>query len=175
MNGEVEGSSTSSPEMRFADLPVQVRVLWAKSGDPQGHGLLAHILDVAAVAETLVRRESAQTLRWVADAFGLPQDAAPRWLAALVGLHDFGKAIPGFQCKWPTGQAADERAGLSFNAAALSVSRHDLASAALLRQLLTAKFPGAGWVLPIIQALAAHHGYVPLLREIREAVPRNEK
>lgn len=106
--------------------------------------------------------------------FHLPAECAPRWLAALVGLHDFGKAMPGFQRKWPKGQEADESAGLVFNGAALSVDRHDLASAALLRRLLTRQFPGAVWVAAVTQAIAAHHGYTPSNKEIQGGMPRNE-
>ena len=38
-------------DVRFSELPNAVRLLWAKSGDDTGHGLLAHMLDVAAVAD----------------------------------------------------------------------------------------------------------------------------
>ena len=85
--------------MRFSDLPPATVAIWAKSGEPDGHGLLAHMLDVAAVAETILGREPATTLRWAADQFGVNEAEAPRWIAALVGLHDFGKGIPGFQAK----------------------------------------------------------------------------
>jgi len=56
------------------------------------------MLDVAAVAEAMLMRESDETRRWIATAFRLPTLSLPRWLSALAGLHDFGKAIPGFQC-----------------------------------------------------------------------------
>ena len=93
--------------MLFSELSRPARTLWAKSGDPVGYGLLAHMLDVAAVAQQIVLREPAQTLDWATLQLGLPGKVAHQWLAALAGLHDFGKAIPGFQCKWSAGQAAD--------------------------------------------------------------------
>ena len=93
--------------MRFDSLSPAARAIWAKSADPSGHGLLAHMLDVSAVAEQLLALESPQTLAWAADVFGLPSHAAARWLATMVGLHDLGKAIPGFQAKWPQGREAD--------------------------------------------------------------------
>lgn len=159
--------------MQFSDLLVGVRALWAKSGEPP-HSLLAHMLDVAAVAEALLLRESRQTRDWAADAFGLPAAEAARWFAAWVGLHDFGKAIAGFQYKWPDGRAADERAGLPFKSSTLSVNRHDMAAAALLRKLLPACFPGAAWITAVTQALGAHHGYMPDSREIGGGAPRHE-
>jgi len=126
------------------------------------------------MAEALLLRESEKTREWAANALGLRVSQAPRWFATLVGLHDFGKAIPGFQHKWPEGQSADESAGLSFKSVALSIDRHDLASVSLLRRLLRARFPGAGWILAVTQALGAHHGYMPTSRTLDGASPRNE-
>lgn len=159
----------------FDDLTAACRAVWAKSGNSQGHGLLAHMLDVAAVAETIVRRESPRTRAWVANAFGLADEAAPRWLAAICGLHDFGKAIPGFQSKWLGGQNADEIAGLRFApSVSLNATRHDLASAVLLRSGLARHFPGSPWIATITQALGAHHGYFPRQQEIIGAKPIGE-
>jgi CRISPR-associated endonuclease/helicase Cas3 len=132
------------------------------------------MLDVAAVAEAILSRESPQTRTWLAQSFGIPTENATRWIALTAGLHDFGKAIPGFQFKWPEGQRADEANGLSFKQASLDVHRHDLASAALLRRHLRSTFPEADWILAITQALGAHHGYMPSSTEIRDAMPRNE-
>lgn len=160
--------------LKFSDLPNAARAIWAKSDQINGHGLLPHMLDVAAVAEALLHRESAQTQAWAASSFGLKGMSAPRWFATIVGLHDFGKAIPGFQHKWPEGQHADEEAGLPFKTTTLSVDRHDLASTALLRKILPTRFPGAGWVLAVTQALGAHHGYMPTSRMLEGATPRHE-
>ncbi|RYU60563.1 CRISPR-associated helicase Cas3' [Methylolobus aquaticus] len=160
--------------MEFDQLPKAARSLWAKSGEVQGHGLLAHMLDVAAVAEALLHRESEKTLEWAAQAFGLPLSSTPRWLAAMAGLHDFGKGIPGFQAKWPEGQTLDEAAGLPFSPVSRTVARHDVASAALLRRVFSARFPEAAWIDPITQALAAHHGYMPKSSEIANGKPRYE-
>src|SRR5690554_3670123 len=92
---------------RFSGLTPQARAIWAKSDEAQGHGLLAHMLDVAAVVEALLSIEPESTGRWAATAFGLEQAQLAAWIAALAGLHDFGKAIPGFQAKWPEGMTAD--------------------------------------------------------------------
>ncbi|NEX23032.1 CRISPR-associated helicase Cas3' [Thiorhodococcus mannitoliphagus] len=158
----------------FEQLSVPARTIWAKSGTAGGHGLLTHMLDVAAVAEVILRREPSQTRAWAARSLGLPVAAASQWLAAIVGLHDFGKAIPGFQCKWPEGKARDEQAGLGFKPASLGVHRHDLASAALLRRQLAATFPNTSWTWILSLALGAHHGYMPRSRDVQETRPRNE-
>jgi CRISPR-associated endonuclease/helicase Cas3 len=101
--------------LSFSGVGRAARTLWAKSGEAVGHGLLAHMLDVAAVAETIIQRESDATRQWIADALGLPMPAVSRWLGLVAGLHDFGKGIPGFQAKWPDGQGSDEAAGLRFS------------------------------------------------------------
>jgi CRISPR-associated endonuclease/helicase Cas3 len=133
------------------------------------------MLDVAAVAEAIIKRESVETRQWAADAFGLSIAELPRWLAAFAGLHDFGKAIPGFQAKWPDGQQADEKAGLGFTpSVSLNAVRHDLASAVLLRAELAQHFPSSSWIHAVTQALGAHHGYFPRQQEMREAKPIGE-
>jgi hypothetical protein len=55
----------------FKDLSAAARTLWAKSGDGNGHSLLAHMLDVAAVAEAILERESSHSLDWAARTFAL--------------------------------------------------------------------------------------------------------
>jgi hypothetical protein len=51
-----------SPPIRFIDLSPAARNLWAKSGEAQSHSLLAHMLDVAAVAAAILAGESPHTL-----------------------------------------------------------------------------------------------------------------
>ena len=159
----------------FSELHGAARVLWAKSDEQAGHGLLAHMLDVAAVAMTLLEAEPITTLRWAAQGLGLPEHAAARWVAALIGLHDFGKATPGFQAKWPEGCQADVQAGLVFSEEALKVSDHAGATAALLGPTLL-RHSGAeiAWVRHVLQAISAHHGYHYSSDQIKEAKPRRE-
>ncbi|MDP1535442.1 MAG: CRISPR-associated endonuclease Cas3'', partial [Rubrivivax sp.] len=149
---------------RFDGLSPGARAIWAKSGDGErsaiGHGLLAHMLDVAAVAQSVLELESPQTLAWAAAAFGLPLPGASRWIAVMVGLHDLGKAIPGFQAKWAPGQAADERAGLPFRPADAAKSQHDLASAYELQRLLAGLTGSPARARAVAGAVAAHHGHV---------------
>jgi CRISPR-associated endonuclease/helicase Cas3 len=145
---------------RFSQLTPAARRLWAKSGEVSGHGLLAHLLDVAAVAEVLLEHEPPATLEHFARQFGLPVPAFARHAAALVGLHDFGKAIPGFQDKWPAGRQADEALGLPFPPRSLSVAEHASASAALLWEHLSGLgIPHLLWIRHALQAISAHHGY----------------
>lgn len=144
----------------FSSLSKAARSLWSKSAiEGGGHNLLAHMLDVAAVVETLLEREPQKSLDWASHALGLPREGAIRWIAAIAGLHDFGKAIPGFVLKWPLGHARAQAAGLIFLGRAEARSNHSLATAALLVEPLSelTKAPW-GWVLAVVQAIAAHHG-----------------
>lgn len=159
---------------KFSRLDKRARVLWAKSGDPGGHGLLAHMLDVAAVAEVLLEQESEATRLWASREFGIPPQSVGRWIAGLAGLHDFGKAIPGFQNKWPQGRERDEASGLEFSPKSMRVTDHGCASAALLPEhLISLQFTPA-WIRGVLQAISAHHGYNFLTREMGEAKPSNE-
>jgi CRISPR-associated endonuclease/helicase Cas3 len=155
----------------FSSLDSKVRSLWAKSGESQGHSLLAHMLDVAAVAEVLLEREPAQTRRLAVQWLDVsPQDTG-RCIAALVGLHDFGKSIPGFQAKWQQGRDADQEAGLAFSAASQHVTDHACASAALLSEYLLSLGFELAWVQGVLQAVSAHHGYNLNRREMSAAKP----
>ncbi|MGL4250748.1 MAG: CRISPR-associated endonuclease Cas3'', partial [Aeromonas sp.] len=159
----------------FSTLPPQAAVLWAKSGDEQGHPLLAHMLDVAAVAEAILELEPATTHQHLAAQFGLSIEAAPRWLATLAGLHDVGKAIPGFQAKWEQGQALAKAQGLTFASTSLRSNRHDCASTAILKKWLPvhtgAETP---WCLNVAEAVGAHHGYPLTTKEVGDGLPLRE-
>ena len=144
----------------FAELTPAARAIWAKSGEPAGHGLLAHILDVAAVAERLLNREPHKSLARMASFLPIAVTAAAnpaRTIASFVGLHDLGKSIAGFQNKWAEGRLACERAGLPFTERMLLVHRHDLATAVDLPAML---LPMLGRVSASLSAaVAAHHGH----------------
>ncbi|WP_140724739.1 CRISPR-associated helicase Cas3' [Pseudomonas sp. Hp2] len=161
--------------VRFSSVLGTARAIWAKSGEGEGHRLLAHMLDVAAVAEVILEQEPSHSLDWGASAWGLPRGHCRRWLAALIGLHDFGKAIPGFQAKWPEGMTANQAQGLSFPLHACSVTDHSCATAALLGgplyQLTSA---GPDWVRHAVQAISAHHGFHFAPAQVNSSRPKGE-
>lgn len=139
-----------------------VNALWGKSSraedDNTWHPLLAHLLDVAAVAETILRNEPQGTGQWAASHIGVGLEAVPRWCGLLAGLHDLGKAIPGFEAKWAFGKARLKALGLSF--AWIHQDRHDIATHALLRRHCRNKLPELLCAFAA-DALAAHHGNFP--------------
>ena len=155
----------------FSQLTPAARCIWAKSDGETGHGLLAHMLDVAAVCETLLALEPHSTIQHIANMLELPVEATPRWVATLVGLHDFGKAIPGFQDKWPDGRKRDEAAGLNFESHSMHLTDHALASGGLLADFLNSKGFSIPLNLCVLQAISAHHGYNFLVRELTAALP----
>lgn len=86
----------------------QAWYLWAKS-DRRGDGkpgdgrylpVLTHLLDVAACTWEILELEPPRTLELLAEDYGLDVDTARRWVCALAGLHDLGKASPTFQALW---------------------------------------------------------------------------
>ncbi|MDR0701765.1 MAG: CRISPR-associated helicase Cas3' [Azoarcus sp.] len=159
----------------FSSLFAPAVAIWAKSDAAQGHPLLAHWLDVAAVVECLLEIEPESTKHWASKHFGLPSEHVVRWVAALAGLHDFGKAIPGFQAKWPEGKAVDEAVDLTFNLSACRMDRHDLATAALLGSSLhRMEIAEVDWLRHIVQAVSAHHGYPFSSAEVNGSKPKNE-
>ncbi len=169
----IKGAANRELHMNgFSCLSDQARRLWAKSGEGFGHGVLAHLLDVAAVAERMLEHEPESSLDWAAQHLGVHREHVTRWIACLIGLHDFGKAIPGFQDKWAEGRQADEALGLTFPARSLSVTDHACASAALLWEHL----PRQGiehllWIRHVLQAISAHHGYNFSQSEFNRAKP----
>lgn len=168
------GEHGAQAPRRFSTLLPAGRAIWAKSQDG-GHGLLAHMLDVAATAEVILEWEPSATIDWAAAAFGLPREHCRRWLAALVGLHDFGKAIPGFQAKWPDGMAIDEARGLAFPLHACGSTSHSCATAALLGSpLWQMTGVAASWIRHAIHAISAHHGFHFTEAEVSNAKPINE-
>lgn len=159
----------------MVDFSQRLQSIWAKSGDGLGHSLLHHMLDVAAVTETILAFEPAATMEWAINGFGLPPESASRWLATLAGLHDFGKAIPGFQSKWVEGMHHAQAHGLRFTSSSSSVTRHDLATAALLgRELHALVSAQPNWLQHLVLAVSAHHGYHFLPNEVNNGKPLHE-
>ena len=83
---------------------------WGKAQRIEGsqngwHPIAYHLLDVAAVAEALLRARPLAARR-LAHLLDLSPDDARMLVVALAGLHDIGKFAPAFQAKapdhWPT-------------------------------------------------------------------------
>src|SRR3989338_4214141 len=151
--------SSQTIARKFSELSAMARVVWAKSGEKHGHSLLAHLLDVAAVVEVMLEREPESTSEFFSKLFGVSEELFGPYLASLSGLHDFGKAIPGFQAKWDEGKLDDQNCGFVFADISCRVTDHALATASLLRFGLQ-KLTGAGipYVGHVVGAIRAHYG-----------------
>jgi len=76
--------------------------LWGKTSalDNSYHPLICHMIDSANVAEAIWDNVLAETVKeLIATSLNMPTDATRAWISFLVGLHDIGKATPGFQRK----------------------------------------------------------------------------
>ena len=102
-----------------------------------GYPLLPHLLDVAAVAAKLQK------------IIPPPVDShcSEEWISSLVGLHDLGKATPGFQ----------KKLGLDFCAAA-APDRHDASTIPLLKRQLEKIGVTKQVARQLAMAVGAHHG-----------------
>lgn len=168
---------TQGDSLKFSWLSPSARSIWSKSApdDGDGHNLLAHLLDVAAVAEILLEREPASTLDWASRRLSLPHESCLRWIAAMAGLHDFGKAVPGFVIKWPAGYARVQAAGLGFSRVACRIGNHSQATSALLAEpLYTQTQAPWAWINEAVQAIAAHHGWHLSAQESNQGEPIGE-
>jgi CRISPR-associated endonuclease/helicase Cas3 len=126
-----------------------IGALWAKSpsSDPlqqeNGYPLLPHLLDVAAVAASL--------LEAVPCPVPLPIDES--WVMALVGLHDLGKASPGFQVKLGRTNVG------GYRLERYQPDRHDIITVGLLANCLKDKGLPVLGAERLSHAVAAHHGH----------------
>lgn len=133
-------------------VDASISRLWAKS-EPF-HPLWCHMLDAAAVAFELL------------PYFGAVEGMSAQWTAALVGLHDVGKADPLFQQKCEPLRAAlpaDLFAGVLPGDGRRF--RHEARSEQIVRELLLRLDEQAGTGSQSVRravgrALAGHHGRV---------------
>ncbi|MEE1931296.1 CRISPR-associated helicase Cas3' [Streptomyces sp. TRM 70351] len=160
-----------------------------QSGDPAWHPLLAHLLDVAAVALELWDRYLPATVRTrLADAFGNGHEPTARAvIACLAALHDLGKASPAFQGQFATGpfttarmrqeqqqwEQAARATGLPLPTQwkGLPHARHEHITAATLPRLLgcdcgpvngeICDHPNHEGLHTAAYSLGGHHGHIP--------------
>lgn len=154
-----------------ADTPLYQR-LWAKTSrdKAQIHPLICHLLDVAQVTLALWQYALTDGLRsHFANALQLGQDEAGRTIAFWAGLHDLGKASPGFQRKYAPAQEELTAAGLSFpRLFTQEPCYHATITTCTLPDLLCEETETPKPVAnAIAQALGGHHGTWPTSRQIQ--------
>lgn len=135
--------------------------LWAKSdrGKDAGrwHPLVCHLLDVAASCLEILDLEPESSVNLLAADFGAPPEQAVAITAALVGLHDLGKANHGFQKKNAACAARVEAAGFSLRGP--DEIPHGIVTEAILAPLLEELGVARRAALLIVDSVGAHHGF----------------
>lgn len=146
--------------------------LWGKTDReprperPDWHHLLCHLIDVGVAAELLLADPRAA--HWtgrLATALGADVEALQRVLPFLIGLHDLGKASPGFQVKSEVHLARLLAAGAPWPQRTPQPLRHDLelgrTFADTLEELqvlvLEVGLPGP-FYQAVSHGIGAHHG-----------------
>ncbi len=157
-------------------VPRQLAALWAKRGPSSEtargyHPVPCHLIDVAAVALALWKSVlPAAARREIAEALGLDEVAAGRWIAFWAGLHDLGKASPAFQAQDPTARERLAAVGLHLPRSCPSTP-HGTIGAAVIPQLLTTFGLEGSVALRVGELLGGHHGIVPSSRAVNEVPP----
>jgi CRISPR-associated endonuclease/helicase Cas3 len=126
---------------------IDTSLLWAKSppGDAclsTGYPLVPHLLDVAAVGRVLISSVPCPVTPCMSKA----------WITALVGLHDLGKASPGFQRKLGRKEIGSTPIEQD------QPDRHDISTVQILHKLLKGKGVSHTEASDLAQAVGAHHG-----------------
>ena len=170
-------------------MPTDDRLLacWAKlatdSELPGYHPLLWHMTDVAMVAREMWQSVLSPAQRnALCEAMGLEGcwDAAGLWCAFLAGLHDLGKASPGFQMQVEEARFAVgarlQRNGLRLPVQHQSprvVASHGVVTAATLPDILASGF---GLPRPLADRLGTivggHHGTFPNSNDVKGVTSR---
>lgn len=153
-------------------IPNWYWYLWGKTdreprpGRPDWHHVLCHLIDVAAAAEALLADPRAE--HWtqrIAAALGAEVEPLRRRLPFLIGLHDLGKASPGFQCKSKTHLERLLAAGAPWPKRDPEPLRHDLElgrtfadTLAELRVLVPEGVSEWPFYQAVGHGICAHHG-----------------
>ncbi|MHB1007516.1 MAG: CRISPR-associated helicase Cas3' [Chloroflexota bacterium] len=150
------------------DLPTDLALLWGKTG-PNGsyHPLICHMLDVAAVALCMWSEVLAPSVRCrLSQDLGLPEAEAGRWVAFFAGLHDLGKASPGFALQ--NKDAAGRLRAYGFKPSPLPAKcPHGTVTANTLRHALRDFSLNEGLVGSLARVLGGHHGAFPRSEDLR--------
>ncbi len=128
-------------------MSIDASLLWAKSPpadatSSMGYPLVPHLLDVATVGRVLLSSVPCPVTARISEA----------WIATLVGLHDLGKASPGFQRKLGRREIGSTPIEQD------QPDRHDISTVQILQQLLKGKGVSHTDASDLAQAVGAHHG-----------------
>jgi CRISPR-associated endonuclease/helicase Cas3 len=145
--------------------------IWAKTDkdNPQRwQPLVHHLLDVAASARAILRREPSETRQLHASWLGGDDAARENTLLLLIACHDLGKAAPGFQIKWEGSVFVLPLSGLAVSHVPQTDVNHAYISQLTLIDLLQSRGWSKSVACGVGEALGAHHGTRASLGIIRD-------
>jgi CRISPR-associated endonuclease/helicase Cas3 len=151
--------------------------IWAKTdrtSQPHAfHPLICHLLDVAAVTCEMWERVLPEAIHaGVMEQLGIGDNRVARdTLAFWAGVHDIGKASPGFQGLDTEGKERLRKAGLRFPPRACR--RHGVLTADVLTRYYLNEANDAGIVRALAAAASGHHGSFPLSHELLDLGSRD--
>jgi CRISPR-associated endonuclease/helicase Cas3 len=140
---------------------LNCRFMWGKtdrSDSKRWNPLILHLIDVAASADALLRREPESTRQRMGALLGLSWEEALPWLLVLIACHDLGKACPGFQCKWEESKSLIEKMGLRILPNPNTSIKHGFVSQVALELLLKEQDWPATLTRTVADAVGCHHG-----------------
>lgn len=154
--------------------------LWGKAspsegGDVPAHPLLCHMVDVALVAEVLLRDVLPRGVQdRLAGALGLDPSAAIPWLSFVIALHDLGKATPAFQAKVDACKEHLRQRGFDL-APPLQAGDHGTMGVVLVPRALESFGVDEDVAFSLARAVAAHHGAFTTDYEAQQPRARAER
>ena len=157
------------------NLSPQARSLWAKTGGGEEGNLWSplyvHMADSALVARKLWDEWVSDSIkRQISDCVDGDDAAAAVLVSWLAGIHDIGKATPGFQYKVPERAEYVQEMGLCLPSAHMVSPPPSHANMGEI--ILERKLDGRGWGYPwsLGSIVGSHHGVPPsddgVLRDI---------
>lgn len=161
-------------------LSPSTLTLWAKSdrGKESGrwHPLICHLLDVAASCLEIIDLEPYRYRELLAIDLQTTPERAVALTAALIGLHDLGKANAWFQRKSESCLGRVQEAGFDFPPLSTDEIPHGIISMALLYDVFTTQFGiDRNTATLLADAVGAHHGFRTSSEEFGKAVLRTRK
>lgn len=150
--------------------------IWGKSSrneQSSWHPLLYHMLDAAAVTQTLWDHSLAESFKSdISKNFCIPETEGGKLIAFWVSLHDIGKAGPEFQKKNSERMQHLASKGYSFQTQqTLPSGFHGTATSIILRRIFKDTEPNLSRNFRdgLAFALGGHHGEIPRDSEINDA------
>lgn len=148
------------------DLSPQARSLWAKTGGGEEGNLWSplyvHMADSALVARKLWDEWASDSIkRQISDCVDGDDLAAAALVSWLAGIHDIGKATPGFQYKVPERAEFVQEMGLCLPSA--HMVSHPPSHANMGEVIVERKLDGRGWGYSwsLGSIVGSHHGVPP--------------